>query len=160
MPGTSEGLTEGQLSLSLEPMCESWALHTSRRTTQGWVAFTSICSSPTPLPLQNTGSLMPRPMVMSSHVPEPDVVARDEAPKGTGTLVDTVNAPSKGWLVTLGGQRTLLPHLRRSPSCAGAPGMLGKPPCRSTGIILDSRDAGPDASPPGRELEAQAVSQS
>ena len=49
VPGTSKELTEGQLSLSLKPTFETWTLHTSRPTIQGWVAFTSVCSSPTPI---------------------------------------------------------------------------------------------------------------
>ena len=67
-----------------------------------------------------------------------------------------MSAPSKGWLVSQGGQETLFPHPRRSPACAVAPGMLGKPPCRSTEEpLLDSRDA----NPPRWKFEVQAVSQ-
>ena len=49
VPGTSEELTEGQPSLSLKSTFETGTLHTSRPTIQGWVAFTSVCSSPTPI---------------------------------------------------------------------------------------------------------------
>lgn len=43
-----------------------------------------------------------------------------------------MDAPSKGWLVTLGEQGILPPHRRRSPSCVGggALGTLGKPHSR------------------------------
>lgn len=49
VPDTSKELTEGQLSLSLKSTFETWTLHTSRPTIQGWVAFTSVCSSPIPI---------------------------------------------------------------------------------------------------------------
>ena len=65
---------------------------------------------------------------------EPDMVPRDKAPKEAGALRSgTMNVPSKGWLVSQGGQETLFPHPKRSPACVGAPGMLGKPSCRSPG---------------------------